>query len=155
MFTVSRRTLKLLAALIWHIGALILLLKARGLLLEAGALRPDHFSFWIILAAGLILGGLKARFLFSHSCRKNMSRIAALKEPRLWQFYRPRFFLLLTLMILTGSLLSRLAQGHFSGLVGVATLDLSIAIALLGSSIVFWQESRLGSRVIQVIANQG
>ena len=43
-------------------------------------------------------------------------------------------------MILTGVILSRLAQGHYRSLIGVGTLDLSLAIALLGSSIVFWQQ---------------
>ena len=97
-------------------------------------------SLWIFVGIALLLGGLKARYLFSKSCRKNLARIKTLDQPRIWQFFRPRFFLLLALMILTGAMLSRLAEGHYPSLVGVGALDLSLAIALLGSSIVFWQQ---------------
>ncbi len=42
-------------------------------------------------------------------------------------------------MILLGAVLSRMAHGHYAFLIGVAALDFSIAMALLGSSYVFWQ----------------
>ena len=42
-------------------------------------------------------------------------------------------------MILGGAVLSRLAHGRYAFLIGVATLDLTIAVALVGSSYVFWQ----------------
>ncbi len=138
--TVSRRTLNILAAVVWHIGGFVLLIKAGSLLLEADSLRPEQNWQWIFVGIALLLGGLKARYLFSKSCRKNLARIKALDQPRIWQFFRPRFFLLLALMILTGAMLSRLAEGHYPSLIGVGALDLSLAIALLGSSIVFWQQ---------------
>jgi hypothetical protein len=138
--TVSRRTLKIMAAVVWHIGGIVLLIKASTLLLEADSLRPDQNWQWIFVFVGLLLGGLKARFLFSRSCRKNLVRIETLDQPNVWRFFRPRFFLLLVLMILTGATLSRLAQGHYGSLIGVGTLDLSLAIALLGSGLVFWQQ---------------
>jgi hypothetical protein len=47
---------------------------------------------------------------------------------------------MLALMILTGATMSRLAQGHYRSLIAVGALDLSLAMALLGSSIVFWQQ---------------
>ena len=138
--TVSRRTLKIMAAVVWHIGGFVLLIKAGTLLLEADSLRPEQNWQWVFVVVGLLLGGLKARFLFSRSCRKNLVRIETLDQPHVWRFFRPRFFLLLILMILTGATLSRLAQGHYGSLIGVGTLDLSLAIALLGSSLVFWQQ---------------
>ena len=79
------------------------------------------------------------RFIFSKSCRKNLDRIAALEQPKVWQFFRPGFFLALAVMIAAGASLSRLAQGSYPFLIAVATLDLALAVALLGSSIVFWQ----------------
>jgi len=140
MMTVSRRTLNILAAVVWHIGGFVLLIKAGTLLLEADSMRPEQNWLWIFVVIGLLLGGLKARYLFSKSCRKNLARIETLDRPLIWQFFRPRFFLALTLMILAGATMSRLAQGHYQSLLGVGTLDLSLAIALLGSSIVFWQQ---------------
>ena len=138
--TVSRRTLKILAAVVWHTGGIVLLIKAGSLLLEADSLRPEQNWQWVFVAVGLLLGALKARFLFSRSCRKNLNRIETLDQPLIWRFFQPRFFLLLAIMILAGMTLSRLAQGHYPSLIGVGTLDLSVAIALLGSGIVFWQQ---------------
>lgn len=139
-FSVSPRILNILAALVWYIGGFVLLLKARSLLLEADTLQPAQLWPWFGLVAGVLFGSLKAKFLFSKSCRKNLNRIAALQHPKLWQFFRPGFFFLLALMIASGATLSRMAHDNYPFLIGVAVLDLSIAIALLGSSYVFWQQ---------------
>ena len=103
-------------------------------------LRPTHNWPALVILFGLLLGGLKARFLFNRSCRKNLARIAKLAEPKFWQFFKPSFFFFLALMILTGVLSSRLAQGNYLLLCAVAALDLTIAVALLGSSYIFWQQ---------------
>jgi len=42
-------------------------------------------------------------------------------------------------MILTGATLSRMAHGNYPFLIGVAIVDFSISVALLGSSYVFWR----------------
>jgi hypothetical protein len=141
MLVASARSLKILAALVWYAGGIVLLLKGRSLLVEAEALQPEHAWPWLGAVVGLVLGSLKAKFLFSKSCRKNLDRIAALEQPQLWQFYRPGFFVFLVLMITTGATLSRLAHDNYAFLISVATLDISIAIALLGSSYAFWKES--------------
>lgn len=134
---VSHRVLKILAAIAWLVGGLVLLSKGIRLLLQAAALKPD--SIWPKLAVlvGLMAGSLKAWLLFSKFCRKNLKRIHALESPRIWQFFRPGFFIFLALMIMTGALLYRLALGSFILLVGVGTLDIALAVALLGSSVVF------------------
>jgi hypothetical protein len=149
MLIVSRRTLAVLAAIVWHIGGIVLLLKAASLLTEAGTLRPEQNWQWIFVAVGLLFGLLKARYLFNKACHKNLTRIEALEQPRLWQFFRPRFFLMLTIMILAGATMSRLAEGHYRSLLGVGTLDLSLAIALLGSGLIFWRQ-----RVLVAYARQ-
>jgi hypothetical protein len=140
MFTVSARYLNILAALIWYIGGLVLLLKGSSLLAEAAALEPGQAWPWLAVVAALALGFLAAKYLFSKSCRKNLARIAALKQPKIWQFFRPGFFVALAIMILTGATLSRLAHNNYPFLIGVAILDLHLAVALLGSSFVFWQQ---------------
>lgn len=117
----------------------MLLLKAASLLAAAEDLRPEALWTWMAGGLGVVLGGMKARFLFVKSCRKNLDRIYNLKSPQIWQFYRPIFFLMLTLMISLGATLSQLAQGDYVFLLGVATLDLSIGIALFGSSYTFWK----------------
>lgn len=123
----------------WCIGGTILLLKGGSLLVEANALKPEGLGPWLAAGGGLLLGALKARYLFTRSCRKNLERISALEQPRVWQFFRPWFFFALAIMILAGVTLSRLAHGNYPFLIGVATLDLGIAFALLGSIPVFWK----------------
>ena len=143
LLTVSTRTLNILAAVVWHVGGLVLLLKGGSLLAEADLLAPSRHWPWSAALAALLIGSIKARFLFNPSCRKNLARIAALDHPKIWQFFRPGFFGFLTLMIFAGAALSRLAHGNYGALIAVAVIDLSIATALLGSSYIFWQQKAL------------
>ncbi len=136
----SPTLLKVLAAAVWYAGGIALLLKGRELLIEAGTLRPGFAWTWLTVPAGLMIGGLKAHYIFVKSLKKNLARIAALKRPQVWQFYRPHFFLALAVMITTGVTLSRLAHGSYPFLIGVAILDLSLSTALLASSIIFWRQ---------------
>jgi hypothetical protein len=138
----SPHLLRFLAAVVWYGGSIALLLKGGSLLREAVGLRPEMIWPGCVLVAAVLLGLLKTRYVFVRSCRKNLARIYALHSPRPWQFYTPRFFLLLSLMIATGSALSRMAHGHYIFLLFVALLDLSIGVALLLSSREFWR-SRL------------
>ena len=139
MIPATRRVLAILAALTWYVGGVVLVLKGGSLLLEARELRPGQL--WPItgLSLGIIIGSLKARFIFHRSGRKNLERIAALKRPKIWHFFSPKFFLMLGTVIPLGAVMSRFAHGHFPLLIGVGALDLSIATALLVSSIVFWR----------------
>lgn len=138
--TTSHRTLKILAVLVWIIGGVMLIRKGGELLIEAFSLNPIAAWIGFSIVLGVLLGSLKSKYLFVKSCRKNLARIDALEEPKLWQFYRPKFFFLLSLMIGTGVTLSRMAHGSFPFLLSVAALDISIATALLSSSVVYWQE---------------
>lgn len=142
MFTVPKSTLRFLAAFVWHLGGFVLVLKGRHLLQEALAIKPVLIWPVVAIAIALILGGLKAKYLFIKSCQKNLARIATLHQPRVWQFFQPGFFLALAAMIFVGSTLSRLAQENYHGLIGVALLDLTVAVALWGSGFVFWQQAR-------------
>jgi len=135
---VSGKTLKILAVILWYIGSIILLLKGSSLLSEAEMLKPDEGWPWQVAVLGIFLGGLKAKFIFNKSCQKNLDRIDILVKPRIWQFFRIRFFAALTLMIFVGVTLSMLAHNNYPMLISVALLDISIGIALLGSSYVFW-----------------
>lgn len=140
MVTVSARFLNILAALVWYIGGIRLLQKGFSLLIEADLMEPELAWAWIAGFVGLFLGGLKAKYLFIKSIKKNLIRIDLLSQPKIWQFFSPGFFTALTIMILAGVTLSRMAHNNYPFLIGVAILDLGIAIALLGSSYVYWTE---------------
>ncbi|MFH1754205.1 MAG: hypothetical protein ABIA59_00750 [Candidatus Latescibacterota bacterium] len=140
MFTASTRTLKLLAALAWYIGCAVLLLKGCFLLSAATDLHPGWNRPAVAGIAGVLAGLLRGRTLFRKVCRRNLDRISQLESPKIWQFFRPRFFLLLSLMMLAGVTLSRLAHGNYIVLIILAVLDLTVATALLVSSYVFWKQ---------------
>ncbi len=106
---------------------------------EAYVLRPEEkWPLYSTLFA-IFIGVIKAIYLFNKSCRKNLERIDKLSCPKIWQFFQPRFFLFLTLMVVTGATLSRLAHGNYPWLIGVGIVDLSVGVALLVSSQVFWR----------------
>jgi len=107
----------------------------------------DAQSIWLYLAPilGIILGLLKGRFFFSRSCRKNIKRIKALSDPRIWQCFKPGMLIFLFIIIPIGAWMSRAAAGNVTFLCLVSTLDLSIACALLSSSIVFWKHKAFSS----------
>ena len=134
---VSHRSLKVLAALAWLSGGVVLLLKGTSLLLEAVAQQPGDLLPWLAGGAGILIGVLKMKFLFNRFCRRNLDRIASLEHPKIWQFFRPGFMVFLAAMIVFGAALSRLALDNYPLLVGVIALDFSLATALLGSSLVF------------------
>jgi len=140
MFDVSARTLKIFSAIVWYVGCVVLLFKSWALLAEALVLRPDSAWPWGVVVIGVVLGGLKARYLFSGVCEKNLQRIQSLKQPKFWQFFRKRFFFFLLVMIVLGVSLSRGAHHHYVFLLCVAALDLSIGVALMGSSYMFWKK---------------
>ena len=137
---VSGYTLMLLAALLWYIGSIILLQKGVSMLFEAETLKPEKGWPWQVAVLGIFLGSMKAKFIFNKSCQKNLNRIATLVEPKIWQFFRIRFFAFLALMVLVGVTLSMLAHNNYPMLISVALLDISIAVALLESSHVFWKQ---------------
>lgn len=139
MLSVSRQTLVVLAALTWLTGGVVLLLKGTELWHEAREMRPGNLWLWFAIASGVVFGALKIYYVFNAACRKNLERIAHLGDPRLWQFFSPRFFFALALMIAAGATASHGARGSFPLLVAVATIDFSVAVALLGSSFNFVQ----------------
>jgi len=115
-----------------------------GLELIIQSLELQVGIFWpaIFISFGVILGIIQVLFIFRHSCRKNLLRIGQLEDPRLWQFYRPGFFLALAVMITSGILLDHFSQGHYFYMLAVASIDFALTISLLGSSYVFWTESK-------------
>lgn len=140
MFNSSAATLKLLASLVWYSGAVVLAFKSSRLLLEAHDINPNHLWIWLAVMAGLLIGLLKARYLFKKLCIKNLNRIDSLETPMLWQFYRTGFFIFLLAMIILGSFISRMAHGSYPALITMGIVEVSLATALLGSSSCFWKK---------------
>ncbi len=140
MFNTSAATLKLLASLVWYSGAAILFTKSTMLLLKAKSINPEQPWIWLAVLTGLIFGIIKAKYLYRRLCIKNLKRINSLNQPKLWQFYRMRFFIFLSFMILLGQALSQLANENYTLLISMIIVEISVATALLGSSNCFWKK---------------
>ncbi|MCP3661600.1 MAG: hypothetical protein GY696_03745 [Gammaproteobacteria bacterium] len=120
-------------------GVIVLLFKSSNLILAAEKLNPGQLWTGLAVIGGLVLGVIKTRYLFQRLCLKNLMRIEALKQPKLWHFYRWRFFGFLFSMIALDGYLSRLAEGDYVMLIVIAFVELSVAIVLLGSSGCFFR----------------
>jgi hypothetical protein len=143
----SVRTLYTLAGLTWYAGAVALLSKGTRLLIQAESVDGGRGWPWIALIVGVLVGVLKARYLLFKSCRKNLARIASLPNPRWWQFFHPRFFLFLAIVITLGITASRQAEGHYAGLCVIGALDLSVGTGLLLSGLAFFRARPVASRM--------
>lgn len=144
-FRASKRTLVILAAAVWYIGAVMLLRGGLELLAQAREMRPASAWHWLFIVLGVILGIIQARTIFTRSCRRNIQRIRELKDPKLWDFYRPGFFLALAGMISAGVLLDYLSQGIYLLMLIVAGLDFALTFSLLGSSYLYWSAEAVRS----------
>ncbi|MCJ7715652.1 MAG: hypothetical protein MUO54_03920 [Anaerolineales bacterium] len=138
----NKRTLILLAALVWYIGGVMLLRSGIELTRYAIDLRPGEYWPWLAVLTGVSLGIFQASMIFTRSCRKNIQRINNLADPKIWQFFRPGFFLALAVMITSGILLNHWSQGNYFFMLGVAGVDFALTISLLGSSYVFWTKEK-------------
>ena len=127
---IRRQTLKKLAALVWLTGVAVLLIKSSRLFMDAHGCGAGPAVLAVSVSAGVIIGWVKARFMFETICMKNLTRIDSLEHPRIWQFYRKRFFVFLFLMISLGRYLSAVSQGNRFLLLSLAVTELSIAVAL-------------------------
>jgi hypothetical protein len=138
---VSQNTVLIIAAIVWHAGGIALLLKGSSLLKQAYEMNSE--PIWTVIAAliGVVTGLAKSRFLFIRSCKKNIQRIKAIANPRVWQCFKPGLLIFLAVMIPTGAWMSKAVAGNYLFLCLVGALDLSLAVALLTSSLVFWNRS--------------
>ena len=142
MLTASTRTLNILAAIVWYVGGIVLLIKGASLLVEAFSLKPEQYWPCLAIAVGPVIGSIKGKFIFRKSCLKNLARINDLYQPKIWQFFKPWFFAVLAIMITFGATMARLAhtQHNYYFLIAVAIVDTDIGIALLWSSYIFWKQ---------------
>ena len=138
MPTARHTLLKWLSAAVWYVGAGMLLWKgAERLIGAAAALGSVQWPVTVgVLAMGL--GVIQGRTVFRRSCVRNLRRIRSLESPRLWQFFRPGFFVALAAMIGGAVALSILADRGPVAALAVAGVDWLIGFSLLVSSFTFW-----------------
>jgi hypothetical protein len=140
MLNTTSNTLIKLAALVWYIGVVVLITKSGFLFLDALKNGADQLFILMAVLSGIVIGKIKAKYLFYNIGKKNIDRINLLTNPKFWQFYRKRFFVFLFLMIALGKYLSGVAYGENMALTALAVLELSVGFALFLSSHCFWKK---------------
>jgi hypothetical protein len=138
-----KKTLKNLALLVWYIGFIALSLKSYRLFNEAYTINNNLTYLIVFILLGFLLSLLKTKYIFTHSCKKNLQRIEQLEHPKIWQFYRVGFFIFLIGVISLGAFLSHQASGNYYFLVSVAVVDMALALALFFSGFEFFRSSAI------------
>ena len=138
---ISHQRLIIISAVIWCGGGIVLLIKGGALIKQAYLLNSELVWATVALIVGGLVGLIKSRFLFRKSCLNNIHRITAIPIPRIWQCFRPGMLIFLAIVIPTSAWMSMATAGNYMFLCAVGALDISIGVALLGSSRVFWMRS--------------
>ena len=126
-----------LSAAVWYTGAGVLLWKGAGWLLEAAG-REGWALPAAVAAVAIAVGLLRGRTVFRRAAVKNLERIRALHAPRLYQVFRPAFFLALAAMFAAVFRFGWIARTGYPGMVIVGGLDLVIGVSLLTGATAFW-----------------
>jgi len=138
--TVSHKLLLSIAALIWFTGGLFLLFKGYDLIAGAYTVRQNIPAPAAFLLAGLLLGIIKAVFIFNKSSIENIERIRKLDRPEVWQFYKPGLQVFLIIIIPSGIMLSKFSSGTFYPALSVGAVDISIGTALIISGFQYFKK---------------
>lgn len=138
-----KKNTKILALIIWLIGAIILLGKSNQLLIEAHKLSATFTWPLISVIVGLILGIIKTKLVFIPFCKHNLMRIDSIEKPQIWNAFTFKFWIMLMLMMALGAILSKIAPGNLIILSIVSAIDLMVGTGLLLSSKVFFSGKTL------------
>jgi uncharacterized membrane protein len=138
----SRKELLAIAGGIWVLVGIFLIY--RGINLFQLASNEQHASQNAIMISsivGLIIGGIKGKFVLAKTARKNIARIDGLSGPlKIHHVFSTPFYGFILGMILLGVLL-RTFNGYLGGYVVVASIYCGIGMALIIASMVYWKAS--------------
>jgi len=136
----NRNVLFNLAGAIWGLVGLFLILRGAGMFEQAWReQQASQTGLTVALGASLLIGGVKGRFIFSRTARRNKERIARLPEPlKVHHVYAPGLYVLIAGMIGLGVLL-RTYHEFFGGYLVVGAIYCGIGLALFISSFYYWK----------------
>lgn len=136
----NKNSLYILAGSVWALVGLFLMI--RGAIMYQTALDTQNASqtaLAISIAASVVLGIIKGRFVLSKTARRNKSRIDRLEQPlKVHHVYAKSFYFMIVGMILLGVSL-RTFNEYLGGYVVVAAIYCGIGLALMVSSLVYWK----------------
>ncbi len=134
---VSANTLKRIAGTVWLLVGLGLSITGLRFVFGRHDRGENYTPIWIAIALALggLIGILKGRYVLSVTARRNIKRIRALRDPRIWQVFTGTFALVILGMIGLGRWLRTLAEnGWLGGYLGVGGLYFGIGSGLVVAS---------------------
>ncbi|NIP99571.1 MAG: hypothetical protein GWM98_03345 [Nitrospinaceae bacterium] len=136
----NKHSLYTLAGTLWGLVGLFLVVRGAFMYQDALTLQSaSQTALMISIAASLVLGTFKGRFVLSKTARRNKARIEAISEPlKFHHIYTKSFYFLIAGMILLGVSL-RTWNEYLGGYVVVAAIYCGIGLALIVSSRVYWK----------------
>lgn len=129
-----------LAGAIWGLVGLFLLVRGIDMyLLAVRSQGSSQQAVAISLAAALLIGGIKGKFVLTKTARRNKERIDKLPPPvKVHHVYAKPFYLFIAAMMGLGFVLRNWNE-YLGGYVVVAAIYCGIGIALMVSSLVYWK----------------
>ncbi len=124
----------------WVFIGLFLIYRSAGLYqLAMNEQQSTLQAIGISVIAGMIIGGVKGKFVLVKTARKNKSHIEDLAGPlKIHHAFSKKFYFLIPGMILLGVLL-RTFNEYLGGYVVVGAVYCGIGMALIVSSIPYWK----------------
>lgn len=136
----NKNNLFAIAGGVWVLVGLFLIF--RGMHLYQLAVSEQHTSQNAIIfscIAGLLIGGIKGKFILSKTARKNISRIDNLVVPlKAYHVFSKPFYIFIVCMMGFGFLLRHM-NTYLGGYVVVAAIYCGIGMALVVSSRTYWR----------------
>ncbi len=130
----------MLAGSIWGFVGLFLIYRGWMMYqLAAETQNATQKAILVSLAAALVIGAIKGKFVLSKTARRNKNRIQNLSEPlKFHHVYAKSFYIFIIGMMVLGVLL-RTWNEALGGYLVVAAIYCGIGIALIISSLVYWK----------------
>ncbi|HEY5540574.1 MAG TPA: hypothetical protein VIL41_03865 [Coriobacteriia bacterium] len=129
------------AAIMWLIGLGFLLVRGVGFLVQLT--RQAHPAVWwiaLIVAGGIVIGGIKARYILIKYADKAVARIQHRGHACYFGFFAPTSWLFILVMMGGGIALRQFTPlPHYDwGLVFLATLYIAVGTGLAIADRIFW-----------------
>lgn len=127
----------------WMLMGFFLVYRSAGLYqLALGDQHSTVRAIVISVIAGLLIGGIKGKFVLTKTARKNKSRIEGHDGPlKIYHAFAKKFYFFIPAMILLGVLL-RSFNEYLGGYIVVAAIYCGIGMALIVSSLPYWKASQ-------------
>ncbi len=129
----SRKTWIMISGLIWAFAGFLLLYKGLRIL---ASLPNQEMATWLV-AAGLLIGFIKGRFILSKTVNRISSRIASLPTPIQFADVYPKSYWILISSMMGIGMLMRMVPPAWHG-----CIDVAVGSALINGALLYFRSAK-------------